>query len=547
MSDRAAARSVALPHEVKSSSVMPETIRTLADVLSVHSARRPAALALEYEGRKTTFAELAQAAGKAAGGLRAAGVGRGDRVAVCSQNSDVFVELLFACGMLGAILAPINWRLTAHEVGYLLSDCEPTLVFVAAPFLATVSKALKTAGESGPDVNGLDLPDGPGEGYRQWRDAFSPISPSPVDPEDPALILYTSGTTGHPKGALLSHRALLKLREFEDQGPEWLSWRPHDICLVSMPLFHIGGIRHAVSALYFGATVLVIPQFEAGRVLEILSQRAVSKLFIVPSALQMLVQHPLARKTDTSRLKFVMYGASPISLALLEEAIGILRCGFIQAYGSTETAGGVFALAPESHDVSNPALMTSAGRAVAGVDVKILTPEGRELGHGEIGEVVICSPSNMSGYWRLPEATAEVLDADGWVRTGDAGYLDEDGYLFLRDRIKDMIISGGENVYPVEVENALASHPDVADVAVVGVPSQRWGEEVAAVVVLREHARASAEDLIAWTRQHVAAYKTPRHLRFLPDLPRNANGKVLKRELRRQLAPESVPPFPARS
>jgi acyl-CoA synthetase (AMP-forming)/AMP-acid ligase II len=253
---------------------------------------------------------------------------------------------------------------------------------------------------------------------------------------------------------------------------------------------------------------------------------------MVPAAMQIVLRDRRAREVDYSRVKYVLYGASPIPLNLLKEAMEVFGCGFVQMYGMTETSGTIVALPPEDHQATGGPRMRSAGKALPGVELAILDEEGRRLPPNEVGEIAIRSPANMSGYWNLPEATAKTIDAEGWLRSGDAGYLDEDGYLFIHDRVKDMIISGGENVYPAEVENAVYGHPDVAEVAVIGVPDPKWGEAVKAIVVRKPGRDPTPEEIIAWSRERIAGFKAPKSVDFIDALPRNASGKILRRELR---------------
>jgi long-chain acyl-CoA synthetase len=252
----------------------------------------------------------------------------------------------------------------------------------------------------------------------------------------------------------------------------------------------------------------------------------------VPAALQVVVRNPKARSVDYTQLKYIMYGASPMPLALLRECMEVFGCGFVQLYGMTETTGSVTALGPEDHDLAGNPKMISAGKALPGVELAILNAAGEPLPVGTVGEVAVRSMTNMQGYWKLPQETARTIGADGWLRTGDAGYMDADGYLYIHDRVKDMIISGGENIYPAEVENAIYGHPHVSEVAVIGIPSERWGEEVKAVVALKPNAPQDPESILAWARERIAAYKVPKSVDFIPVLPRNPSGKILRRELR---------------
>lgn len=506
-------------------------IVNLADIVIEQARRNGGAVALEYRNKSLTYAELDEVSGRGAAALAAAGVKPGDRVAILAKNSDLFFELLIACSKLNAILLPLNWRLTAQELSFILSDAYPGAVIVAAEFIGVLNNALEISGIH-PLMLMIDQSDDGRQSYEPWRASYAPRLSDNPDGESGALLLYTSGTTGKPKGAIIPQRALVKMRQLEAEGPAWLRWKSTDTCLVSMPLFHIAGIRTALNGLYNGSRIHLLTEFNADEVLDVVAAGGVTKLYLVPAAMQTLARHPRRQETDFSELEYIIYGGSPISLGLLKECMAAFGCGFVQAYGSTETAGGVLTLGPQDHDPEFPQRMASVGQPLPGVEIRILRRDGSTADVQEIGEVAIRGPSTMVGYWRLPDATREVLDAAGWLRMGDLGLLDAEGYLHLRDRAKDMIITGGENVYPVEVENALASHPAVAEVAVFGAPSDRWGEEVRAVVVLRRGEAASAEDLIAWARRQVAAYKAPKVVSFVDSLPRNAGGKVMKRELR---------------
>jgi long-chain acyl-CoA synthetase len=299
-----------------------------------------------------------------------------------------------------------------------------------------------------------------------------------------------------------------------------------------MPVFHIAGAGWGFFGLYNGAKNIVLSEFTPQSALETIATHRVTKLVLVPAAIKFLIEHPAAATTDFSSLKYVLYGASPIPLELLKNAMRVLKCGFVQVYGMTETTGAITYLPPEDHDPKGNERMRSAGKPMPGVEVKIVDGEGRPRPTGEIGEVCIRSVQNMKGYWHLPAETAKTLDAEGWVHSGDAGFVDAGGYLFIHDRVKDMIVSGGENVYPAEVESAIFGHPAVADVAVIGVPDDTWGEAVKAVVVLKPGAKAAPDDIIAFARERIAGYKCPKSVDFIAALPRNPTGKILKRELR---------------
>jgi len=507
-------------------------IATLADVPRHHNRVRPDAIALQFEGRTTTYAQFDRHTNQIANALIAAGVKKGDHIAYLGKNSDHVFELLFGAAKMGAITAPVGWRLAIPEAAYVVRDAKARMLFVG-PEVTAHARAI--AAED-PDLQIIAME--PGDDgwplFETWRDASSDADPNlPVDEQDVAFQLYTSGTTGHPKGALLTHLNMRGgWREWDKAGFDWNTWTADDVSLIAMPVAHIGGAGWGIVGLTYGARNYVVREFNPAAIPGIIAEHRISKLFMVPPALQMVIRQPDARAVDYSCLAFIVYGATPIPLALLQECMDVFGCGFVQMYGMTETCGAVVYLPPEDHDPAGNARMAAAGKPLPGVEIKIMGEAGETLPSGAVGEIAIRSITNMQGYWGKPEATAETIDADGWLRSGDAGYLDEDGYLFLHDRVKDMIKTGGENVYPAEVENAIYGHPHVAEVAVIGVPDETWGEAVKAVVTPKPGTEPSAEDIIAYARQRIAGFKVPKTVDFVPALPRNATGKVLRRELR---------------
>lgn len=506
---------------------------TLGDVPRYHAEVRGDRPAFEFEGRVLTYADLDRHVNQVANGLAAAGVGRGDRISYLGKNCDRYFELLFGAAKLGAVMTPINWRLAGPEIAYILADSGSKALFVGPEF-TDVGKTLEAEAETLVLMGAMEGEVAGWEAYEAWRDRQSEADPGvAVTQDDIGVQLYTSGTTGRPKGAMLSHRALIEMRKRVAQADlDWNRWTPDDVGLLAMPVGHIAGTGWGILSLYNGAKSVIAREFNPNDVLDYIERDRVSKLFLVPSALQIVVSQPRARQTDYSRLKYILYGASPIPLALLRECIEVFGCGFAQQYGMTETCGTVVVLPPEDHVPEGAPKMRSAGKPLPGVEVAILDEEGRPVPTGEVGEIATRSVANMSGYWNLPEATAKTLTADGWLRTGDAGYLDDEGYVYIHDRVKDMIISGGENVYPAEVENAIYGHPDVAEVAVIGVPHEKWGEAVKAVVVPKPGATPNEAEIIAWARERIAAYKAPKSVDIIAELPRNASGKILRRELR---------------
>ena len=506
---------------------------TIADIVRAQGKSRGASIAYEFEGRQTTFAGFDANTNRVANALLALGLKKGDRIAYLGKNSDIYFELLMGAMKAGVVMAPVNWRLAGPEVAFIVGDCRAPALFVGPEFITQVHNIKADL----PDVKHVITTEGGAPewlDFAAWRDAQSADDPAvTIEPKDIAIQLYTSGTTGKPKGAMLSHANLLNLATSgnEAERPDWNKWSSDDVSLVAMPVFHIGGSGWGILGVYHGAKGVIAREFDATKVLDFIEQSGITKLFMVPAAMQFVVRQPRAKTTDFSRLKYMLYGASPIPAALLKECIEVFKCGFVQLYGMTETTGTIVALPPEDH-VEGLERMRSAGKALPGVEIAILDADGKRLPPGEVGEIATRSGSNMVGYWNLPEATARTIGSDGWLRTGDAGYMDKDGYVYIHDRIKDMIISGGENIYPAEVESALCDHPDVAEAAVIGIPDDKWGEAVKAVVVMKPGKSATATDIINFARTRIAGYKTPKSVEFIEALPRNPSGKILRRNLR---------------
>ncbi|QYU70977.1 fatty acid--CoA ligase [Leptolyngbya sp. 15MV] len=504
-----------------------EQAETVCDVLRAHARERPEAAAFTFGAEELTFRQLDQGSNRAAQGLAALGVGKGDRVAYLGKNHPLYFEALLGAAKLGAVMVPVNWRLAPPEVAYILADSTAKVVFVGAGFGAMVTGA-PTIGIDAPGEAELD--------YRTWRDDHPATDPkAPLTAGDDFLQLYTSGTTGRPKGAVMTNGSILASRDARAGAEAMRPWQEPvegDVTLLAMPCFHISGTGTGLGTIIAGSTSIVLPEYDPTQALDLIERYGISKIFMVPAAIRILLDHPRVDEIDFSRLKFITYGASPIPLELMKEAMDRIGCGFVQMYGMTETSGTIVALDPDDHVPEGSERMRSVGTALAGVELKIIDEAGNTLPPGEVGEIATRSAKNMRGYWNRPEATAETIDGEGWLRTGDAGYLDADGYLFIRDRVKDMIISGGENVYPAEVENALHAHPAVREAAVIGVPDDKWGEAVKACVVLKPGESLTEAEVIAHARQHIAGYKCPKSVDFIPALPRNPSGKVLRRELR---------------
>jgi len=507
---------------------------TLGDVARYHAKVRPDAVALTFEGRETTFAQFDRLTNQVANALVAEGLKPGQRIGYVGKNSDCYFELLIGAAKAGVVMTPIGWRLAPPEVAYIVGDSQAPIVFVGPEVIGLSDEVAKHLSYR-PKIVAMEA-DGAGDNglYTAWRDAAPDADPAiAIKASDVAVQLYTSGTTGKPKGAMLTHANILSgRRAAAEANMPWNQWNPDDVSLVAMPVAHIGGTGWGIVGLYNGAKGVVAREFDPFKVLDFIEGDGISKMFMVPAALQIVVRQPRAREVDYSRMKYILYGASPIPLDLLRECMEVFGCGFCQQYGMTETCGTIVYLPPEDHDPKGTPRMRSAGLPMPGVELKVIDETGATVPTGTVGEVATRSVANMAGYWNLDEATKATIGEDGWLRTGDAGYLDEDGYLFIHDRVKDMIISGAENIYPAEVESAVYGHPAVAEVAVIGIPDEKWGEAVKAVVALKPGETATADDIIAFARTRIAAFKAPKTVDFIDALPRNASGKILRRELR---------------
>jgi len=493
-----------------------------------------------YEGKELSYIELDINSNKTANALLDQGIKPGDRIAFLGKNSPVYFELIAAAAKIRAVVVPINWRLAGPELVYVLNDCETKHIFVEVEFYSGISDILSSLDHSQQIYITRGKLDQAEEAdnvryFSIWRNQFPESDPKlDVSPDDDLVQLYTSGTTGKPKGAILTDRMLIALRgqDENDEVQDWQGYQQGESGLLAMPCFHVGGTSFGLGILFNGAHTVILPEYDPNQILDLIEEYSISKVFMVPAALQILLNHPRIDAANVSSLKHIYYGASPIPLNLMKQAIDRFGCGFVQMYGMTETGGTIVALPPEDHDPNFNEKMKSVGKPLSGVEIKVIDEQGEELPIGSVGEIATRSVKNIKRYWKLPEVSRETIDADGWLRTGDAGYLDEDGYLYIHDRVKDMIISGGENVYPAEVENAISSHEEVAEVAVIGIPNDKWGESVHAVVVLKQGSVLDEESIINFTRSQIASYKCPKSVVFTDALPRNATGKVLRRELR---------------
>ena len=495
-------------------------LTTLWSIIDHYAREDPDQVATLFEGRATSYRALQEQSSHLAGWLAAEGHNAGSRIGYLGKNSDRYFALLFAAARIGAVLVPLNWRLAQDEWAFIVADSGMRCLFSDAEFATAAGQLALEGGIAHLILDEWLFGDTPP------RDAVTP------DPGAVIFQVYTSGTTGRPKGAMLSHRNLLALR-----APGYragLAWFPARGCTVGqvLPVAHIAGTAYALFGFYAGATIIIAREFDAGNLLAMIADENISHLLLAPAAMQLVLEHPASVDADLSSLQYITYGAAPMPEALLRRALDRLQCGFVQMYGMTEAAGGVVALQPHDHLSEVPGRLRSAGTAMPGVEIAIVDDGWAHQPPDTIGEVVIRSAAVMSGYWRRPAADTEVFGPDGWMRTGDIRRIDADGYLFVLDRAKDMIVSGGENIYPAEVENAIFGHPAVADVAVIGAPSERWGEEVVALVLPRPGVTLVLSDLLAWLDGRLARFKLPKRLVLVDALPRNAGNKLLRRVLR---------------
>lgn len=496
--------------------------------------RHPQKLALQHlaEGgeRRWTFAQTADAVARQAAALQARGIATGDRVALLAPNNDRLITLLMASWWLGAVPCPMNVRWSLPELRFALADCGATLLVADAPFEGLAAElsqvtAVATAGQIAAEAAGLPALDD----TRTGGDAL-------------AAILYTGGTTGRSKGVMLSHTNFWTASMA--RGAE-LNNPPDSVSLLVAPLFHVAGLGRLVGQSMVGGTCVTMPQFRPDAVLAAIECHGITDTIVVPTMLQALLDAPGFDAARLQSLNRIAFGAAPMPPDLLDRALDAWpEAEFFQAYGLTETAGAVCINLPANHRRAARAsqeggLLHSVGRAGLGAEIRVVDDEGREVPRGEVGEIVVRGPMVTRGYWNLPEATAQAfqnMPNEGWFRTGDGGRMAEDGHLFIADRLKDMVITGGENVYPAEVEAALRGHPAVSEAAVIGLPDARWGETVHAVVVLKPDAdldpAAVADTLQAWCRTRLAGYKCPRSVAVRPSMPLSAAGKVLKTTLR---------------
>lgn len=506
-----------------------EAMPFLADIPRVQAQMRPDDTAFWFEDETTTFRELDTYANQVANGLTALGLEPDDRVGYLAKNTSQYYEMLFGAAKVRTVMTAVNTRLAAPEVQFILSDARAKVLFVGRDYYAIIEQIRAEL----PDLVEIIAVDGghaEWPNYKTWRDSQSARQPADQPKaSDDVIQLYTSGTTGLPKGVQLTNGNYRSM--FEQAATlEWSTYGVGEGVMNAMPLFHVAGVNIGLLATLQGARTVVLREIDPKVILGLIEDQEIMHAFWVPAVILMLTQQPNVRDVDWSKLKQIFYGASPIAESLLLEAKEIMGARFTQLYGLTETVGAATFLPPEAHNPSWGKLR-SCGVPYPGAVIRCVDDNGEPVPTGEVGEIVIKAGFVMKGYWNRPEATEDSI-RNGFFYTGDAGYFDEDGFLYIHDRVKDMILSGGENIYPAEVENAIFGHPGVADVAVIGVPDEKWGEAVKAIVVAKPGEHPTPESVIAWAKERIASYKCPKTVDIIEALPRNPSGKILRKDLR---------------
>jgi acyl-CoA synthetase (AMP-forming)/AMP-acid ligase II len=512
-----------------------------AEFLTITNAIVPDRTAIVFEGKRFSFSDLNERSNRLANALAGLGIGKGDRIAILQVNCNEYVEAYYASAKLGAIFVPLNFRAKQNELTHMLKHSETQVLLLGKRYADMVKDMSKEL----PNIKHYICIEGGIEGMLDYEELLANASPDDVftdiADDDMTILMYTAGTTGLPKGVPLPHNSfsVYMLENVNPVDPD-----VDETNLLTMPLYHVAGIQAMLAATYGGRCIAIMRQFDTDEWLDMAQQEKVNRAMLVPTMLKRIVDHPDFGKYDLSSLRVITYGAAPMPLEVIKKAIELFPgASFINAFGQTETASTITALGPEDHKIEGTEeekekklkrLTSSIGRPMPDVEIKIVGEDGNEMPAGEPGEIVAKGPRVMSGYWKDAEKTAKTLTPDGWLRTGDMGYMDEDGYIFLAGRGDDLIIRAGENISPEEVENAIYTHPAVDEVAVIGVSDPEWGQEIKAVVVLKKGMTATGEEISEHCRKELASFKRPRYVEFTDELPRTSTGKILKRVLREQ-------------
>lgn len=518
------------------------------DFLSISNAICPDRVCVVFEGKRYTYSQVNERSNRLANALLGWGVKKGDRVAIIQVNCSQFLETYYAVAKVGAILVPLNFRAKADELSYMLTNAEAVALLVGERYVDMVNGMRPDTAS----VRNYISIDGKTPDMLYYEDVLDSASPddltAEVNDEDTTILMYTAGTTGRPKGVPLTHNSfsVYVLENVDPASPD-----VEEKNVLTVPLYHVAGAQAMLAAVYGGRTLVVMRQFEVNEWMETVQREKTSRAMLVPTMLKRVIDHPEFDKFDLSTLRVITYGAAPMPFEVIKKAIELMpNVRFINAFGQTETASTITMLGPEDHIITGTPeekerklrrLASSIGRPMSDVEVRIIDEEGKQVPMGEVGEIVARGPRVMGGYWKDSEKTAKAFTKDGWLHTNDTGYMDEDGYIYLSGRADDLIIRGGENISPEEVENALYSHPKIEEAAVIGVPDPEWGQEPMAVVVLKKGEKATAEEIMEHCRQKLSSFKRPRYVSFVDELPRNPMGKVLKRVLRDKYAQPKSP------
>lgn len=515
-------------------------------LLEIASGIVPEQEILTFEDTRQTYSQLMDNAGRLAAVLAESGVGLGDRVGLIATNCPEMVETFFAVFQLGAVIVPINYRAKADELLFMVQDAGIKVLLIEQRYGDLIAPFIGTSGIQsticiGGTYQGISAYDDLKRNVPQPYEGFADVESS-----DLAILLYTSGTTSKPKGVMITHG---QLTNYVMNHSEVADGTDRGSSVVCIPNYHIAGATSICNSIYNGRRLVLLRQFEAGEWLRSLEKEGANHAFMVPTMLKQVMDHPEFSSTNLDSLENLSYGAAPMPLPVILKAIKLFpsTTNFANAFGMTETTSTVSVLSPEDHKLTGTSeeiekkihRLSSVGKPLPGVDIRVLDNENKPVEINTVGHVFVRTGRSMKGYWKRPEASKETL-VDGWVNTEDMGWLDEDGYLFLGGRSSDMIIRGGENISPAEIEDVFFQHPAVADVAVIGVPSLEWGEEIMAVIVANDlETPPTMEELIAYCREHLASFKRPSKIIFAPALPRTSTGKILKRTLREQFSPVS--------
>jgi len=511
------------------------------DFLSIANAICPERDCIVFEGKRWTYAQTNERINKLANALLKVGVEKGDRIGMLQVNCSQHVEAYYASAKLGAIFVPLNFRAKADELSYMIANAEAKVLFVGDRYLEMVDTMLPHL----PAIKQCISIDRDAGEKLYYEDIINSASPEEmfqeIGDEDITILMYTAGTTGRPKGVPLRHSAFVSyvLDNVEPASPDI-----EERNLLTVPLYHVAGIQAMLAAIYGGRTLVMMRQFEIKEWLDAVQSEKATRAMLVPTMLKRVIEDSDFDHYNLSSLKVVTYGAAPMPFDVIKKAIKRMPwVKFINAFGQTETASTITALGPEDHVIEGTEeekekklkrLSSSIGRPLGDVEVKIVDEEGNALPPLQVGEILARGPRIMTGYWHDEQKTKQVMTSDGWLRTGDMGWRDEDGYIYLSGRADDMIIRGGENISPEEVEDVLHSHPKIEEAAVIGVSDPEWGQEPRAVVVLKKDEEATAEEIIEFCRSKLSGFKRPRSVVFIDCLPRNPMGKVLRKKLREE-------------